>query len=504
MIGTPLTVGTAGHVDHGKTALVRALTGRETDRLPQERTRGLTIEPGFAPFDLPSGRRLSLVDVPGHERFVRHMIAGSSGIDAFLLCVAADDGVMPQTREHLDVLRLLGVDRGVVAITRADLADPDPAARAVQALLPRATPVVAVCAPRGEGVAELTAALDALAAGLARRTAEGPARLFIDRVFSVAGAGTVVTGTLWGAPLAPGDRVRVLPGGAVARVRSIQAHDRPVTRATGGRIALALAGIGRDQAPRGACVVADAAGAEPTERLDVDLSWLEAAGGPLRTRRRLQAFLGTAEVPAGCVLLAADALEPGAAGPVQLRLERPVAARTGDRVVLRSEERRTVGGGVVVDARPPRRGRGASAARPPVPCTPSAPPAPARPAPARELMEALAALLAEAGLRPPSRAEIAGRLGAPEDACAAAAAALRERGRAVEAGGVWFDAAAAADARARAIGALASGDMSLGALRDLWGVGRRHALALAAHLDQSRATQRVGDVRTLRRGARAV
>ncbi len=496
----PLTVGTAGHVDHGKTALVRALTGHETDRLPQERSRGLTIEPGFAPFDLPSGRRVSLVDVPGHERFVRHMIAGASGVDAFLLCVAADDGVMPQTREHLEVLGLLGIARGVVAITRADLADPGPAAAAIGEILGPALPVIAVCAPRGEGIDALRAALEELAAGLGRRTAPGPARLFIDRVFSVAGAGTVVTGTHWGAPLAPGDRVVVLPGGAEGRVRSIQAHDRPVERATGGRIALALAGVERRGAPRGACVVATADGWEATGLLDVTLTWLPGARGPLRTRRRLQVFLGTAEVAATCVLLAADALEPGAAGPVQLRLERPVVARAGDRVVLRSAERRTVGGGVVVDAHPVRRGRVAArpARRPP-----AAPPAPAGPpaAPAG-LAAAVVALLDESGLRPPGRAEMAGRLGVSEGDCAAALAEARAGGAVVEAGGLWFAAGAAAGARAMAAGALAAGPMPLAALRDVWGVGRRHALALALHLDATGVTRREGDLRVLRRGAR--
>jgi selenocysteine-specific elongation factor len=505
----PLTVGTAGHVDHGKTALVKALTGRETDRLPQERARGLTIEPGFAPLDLPSGRRLSLVDVPGHERFVRHMIAGASGIDAYLLCVAADDGVMPQTREHLDVLALLGVEHGVVAVTRSDLADPAATTGAVREILGPGVAIVPVCAPRGDGVAALTAALDRLAAGLARRTSAGPARLFIDRAFSVAGAGTVVTGTHWGAALAPGDRVRVLPGGARGRVRSIQAHDRAVARAGGGRVALALAGVDRAAAPRGACVVAEADGWECTERIDVALEWLAGAGGPLRTRRRLQAFLGTAEVPASCVLLEADALDPGGIAYVQLRAERPLVAREGDRVVLRSAERRTVGGGVVVDASPERHGRGSGAAArlagAPAPCRTPVSPVPASPArtPAPDaLVERVAAELAEAGLRPPGPAELARRLAVDERECAAALAGARARGLALDAGGLWFDAASVAGARERAVAALASEPLSIAALRDIWGVGRRHALALAGHLDASGVTRREGDLRILRRGAR--
>lgn len=511
MSGEFLTFGTAGHVDHGKTALVRALTGHETDRLPQERARGLTIEPGFAPLDLPSGRRLSLVDVPGHERFVRHMIAGASGIDAFLLCVAADDGVMPQTLEHLDVLALLGVERGVVAITRSDLADPGPATDAVRELLGGDLPVVPVAAPTGAGVGELAQALDTVAAGLVRRTADGPSRLFIDRVFSVAGAGTVVTGTLWGAALAPGDRVRVLPGGARGRVRSIEAHDRPVESARGGRVALAIAGLERVDAPRGGCIVAADGGWEATERIDVRLGWLPVpgGGGTLRSRRRLQMFLGTAEVPATCVLLESESLEPGETSLAQLRLERPLPVRVGDRVVLRSAERRTVGGGVVLDASPQKHGRGSDAAvllagAPRSTRPPSAPAVvrPVRPAPPSALVDALVALLSQAGLRPPGRAELAAALGVSEGECRAALGDARVRGLAREAGGIWFAAAAVDDAQALAIEALAVEPLSIAGLRDLWGVGRRHAIALASHLDDSGVTRRQGDLRVLRRGAR--
>ncbi len=511
MSGTPLTFGTAGHVDHGKTALVRALTGHETDRLPQERARGLTIEPGFAPLDLPSGRRVSLIDVPGHERFVRHMIAGASGVDAFLLCVAADDGVMPQTREHLDVLRLLGVEGGVAAITRSDLADPGPAAEAVRELLGPDVPVVAVASPTGRGVGELCAALDAVASDLTRRTAAGPSRLYIDRAFSVAGAGTVVTGTLWGAPMSPGDRVRVLPGAATARVRSIEAHDQPLERATGGRVALALAGLERADAPRGACVVAADGGYETTERVDVRLTWLPEAGTPLRTRRRVQAFLGTAEVAATCVLLESDSLAPGQEALAQLRLERPLVAREGDRVILRSAERRTVGGGAVLDPSPARHGRGSDAARrlsggpPPsrsvAPERPG-PPARARPAPSSVLVDGVVALLAEAGLRPPGRAQLAEALGVDEPGCSAALAGARAQGRVVEAGGLWFATVAVIPARERAVEALSAAPLSIAELRDLWGVGRKHALALAAHLDAAGITRREGDRRALRRGAR--
>jgi selenocysteine-specific elongation factor len=590
----PLVLGTAGHVDHGKTALVRALTGRDTDRLAAEKSRGISIELGFAPLTLPSGRRVSLVDVPGHERFVRHMVAGASGVDGYLLCVAADDGVMPQTREHLAVLGLLGVAEGVVAVTRADLAPPDAAAAEARDLVGAGPEIVGVSAVTGEGVDRLRAALDRLAARLRRRTGGGRPRLFIDRSFSVPGAGTVVTGTLWGEGIAPGDRVVALPAGAAGRVREVQAHDRTIARAGGGRTALNLAGLAAADVPRGACVVRAGDGWSATDLLDVALEWLPDAGRRLRTRERLQAFLGTAEVPATCVLLEADALEPGERGDAQLRLGRPVPAAPGDRVVLRSAERRTVGGGAVIDAAPARHGRGGRAAErlaaresgaparllaqrlrdagadglaadldpaavataggtalPGGVALDGAPAAAARgrllaalasplslaaaraatglgPAAADALIaglvgageverdgagvrrpgagaptgsEEVARELAAAGLRPPSVDRLAGAAGLTRAEAEAALGHLRAEGRAVRAGDVWFDAGAVAGAREHARAALASGPMTLGALRDLWGVGRRHAAALAAHLDASGGTRRRGDARELRRGA---
>jgi selenocysteine-specific elongation factor len=597
MSGAGLVLGTAGHVDHGKTALTLALTGRDTDRLPAERARGISIELGFAPLVLPSGRRLGLVDVPGHERFVRHMVAGASGVDGYLLCVAADDGVMPQTVEHLAVLRLLGVADGVVAVTKADLIDPDLAAAEARELVGQGPEIVPVVAPEGRGLAELTAALERLAGRLSRRTAGGRARLFVDRAFSVAGAGTVVTGTLWGAPIAIGERVRVVPGGREARVRGVEAHDAPVPEASGGRAALALAGIAREDAPRGSCVVLAGEGWSPSERLDVRVRWLADAGGPLRTRRRLQAFLGTAETQATCILLGDGEIPPGGEGYAQLRLERPVPAEAGDRLVLRSAERRTVGGAVVVDPAPRRHGRGSPAAarlaalergdplellrmrlddagpagldpagiEPALleaagavvlPGGPALDPAVASRAraaalaataegsvplatcagasglaePAAEALvdalvaegalvrdgarvarpgaagadpaaERIAALAAEGGLRPASAAELAERAGVAPERARAALGALRAAGRVVPAGDLWLDAGAAAEARERAVAALAEGPMGIAELRDAWGVGRRHALALAAHLDAAGLTRRIGDRRVLRRSA---
>ena len=245
------TLGTAGHIDHGKTVLVRALTGVDTDRLPEEQARGISIELGYAPLELPSGRRLSVVDVPGHERFVRTMVAGATGIDLFLMVVAADDGVMPQTREHAAVLAALGLTAGVVAVTKADLADPARAAAEAAELLPGAE-VVPVAAPSGEGLDALRAALDRVASGLPARVSGGALRLHVDRSFTIRGAGTVVTGTLWEGTAARGDEVTILPAGTPARIRSVQVHDEPRERAEAGqRVALNLAGVARDEVARG-------------------------------------------------------------------------------------------------------------------------------------------------------------------------------------------------------------------------------------------------------------
>src|SRR5437763_698699 len=248
----PLTLGTAGHIDHGKTALIGVLTGKNTDRLAEERSRGISIELGYAPLQLPSGRQLSVVDVPGHERFVRTMVAGASGVDMFLLCVAADDGVMPQTREHGAVLQQLGVTRGVIAVTKVDIVDPSLATEEVRELVPGA-PVLPVSALERTGMDELLAAIDEVASGLPGRAGgEGAGRLHVDRSFTLRGIGTVVTGTLWSGSFTVGDPVRILPRGLEARVRSIQVHDEPVEHAEAGqRVALNLAGVGWREVVRG-------------------------------------------------------------------------------------------------------------------------------------------------------------------------------------------------------------------------------------------------------------
>ena len=339
----PLTVGTAGHIDHGKTWLVRALTGKDTDRLPEERERGISIDLGYAPLELPDGRRLSLVDVPGHERFVRNMVAGATGIDLFLLVIDAGEGTRPQTHEHLAILRLLGIEHGVVAITKVDAVDEETRELAVEEardLVPGA-PVVATSARTGEGLEELRAALADVAGRVERRCLLGATRLFADRVFTLRGIGTVVTGTLWSGSIGEGDALRAEPAGLEVRVRSVQVHDRPAERAEAGqRVAVALPGTERTDLARGDALVEP--GMYPLSyRLDVVLNELE----PLQDGMRLHVHHGTSGHFAHLVRVGERY--------AQLRLAAPVVAARGDRVVLR--QRTTLGGGLVLDPAPPRR-----------------------------------------------------------------------------------------------------------------------------------------------------
>ena len=338
-----LTVGTAGHVDHGKTTLVRALTGKDTDRLPEERARGISIDLGYAPLALPGGRMLSLVDVPGHERFVRTMVAGATGIDLFLLVIDAAEGARAQTHEHLAILRLLGVERGVVAVTKADAVDAETLELAVEEareLVPGAA-TVAVSGVTGTGLDELRVALESTASEVDQRRADFPTRLYVDRVFTLRGIGTVVTGTLWSGAVAEGDHLLLEPAGREVRVRSVQVHDTAVTRAEAGqRVALSLPGVERSDVRRGDALVAP--GAFPRSyRLEVALTELE----PIAAGARLSVHHGTSRIPARVVRVGDD--------HAQLRLAAPVVAARGDRVVLRVET--TVGGAVVLDPAPPRR-----------------------------------------------------------------------------------------------------------------------------------------------------
>jgi selenocysteine-specific elongation factor len=334
----PLTVGTAGHIDHGKTWLVRALTGKDTDRLPEEQARGISIDLGYAPLELPDGRRLSLIDVPGHERFVHTMIAGATGIDLFLLVIDAQEGARPQTREHLAVLGLLGVDRGVVAVTKADAVDGETLELAVEEAreLVSGAEVVAVSAKTGAGLDELRAALARVT--VAERDTERATRLYVDRVFTLRGVGTIATGTLWSGTIAAGDLLRVEPSGRNVRVRSVQVHDEPVETAEAGqRVAVNLPTVERHELKRGDVLVEP--GHYPvTYRLDLAVDEIGEIPADVTVH------IGTQAVPARVARAGRFA---------QLRLTRQVVAARGDRVVLRTAA--TVGGGVVIDPAPPRR-----------------------------------------------------------------------------------------------------------------------------------------------------
>jgi selenocysteine-specific elongation factor len=547
----PLTVGTAGHIDHGKTTLVEALTGKNTDRLPQERERGISIDLGYAPLDLPDGRRLSVVDVPGHERFVRTMVAGATGIDLFLLVIDANEGARPQTLEHLAILRLLGIERGVVALTKADLVDDETLelARAEAEELVPGAPIVAVSARTGAGLDELRAALGAVAAE--RDRDERPTRLYVDRSFTLRGIGTVATGTLWSGTVGEGDELQLR--GRTVRVRSVQVHDRPVERAEAGqRVAVALPGVERADVRRGDVLAAP--GAYGTSyRLDVALD--ELAEIPPRAH----VHHGTADVLARVVRVS-DRF-------AQLRLAEPVTAARGDRVVIRAAT--TVGGGRVIDPAPPRhssaermelveRGEIAATVHEPVraeslrrlgelqggvreadgwvfapawldelraelderiaradPLDPGVAPPPEpwaaavvpllgferrgaklyRPGAAAELgarAEAAVALEATLGLEPVKVDD------------AALARFLEEEGRLVRVGdGFAISAAAYEEARRALVDELdAAGRITLARFRDLLGVGRKTAQLLLERFDADGLTRRIGDERVPRRRGR--
>jgi selenocysteine-specific elongation factor len=548
----PLTVGTAGHIDHGKTTLVEALTGKNTDRLPEERERGISIDLGYAPLELPDGTRISVVDVPGHERFVRTMVAGASGIDMFLLVIDAAEGARPQTLEHLAILRLLGIERGVVALTKSDLVDDETLelARAEAEELAPGAPVVAVSARTGAGLDELRAALAETAQTHERGQSSAATRLYVDRVFTLRGIGTVATGTLWSGSIREGDELRAEPGSRPVRVRSVQVHDEAVEHAEPGqRVAVALPGIERSELRRGDALVA--VGAYPSSyRLDVTLEALT------DVPPRVLVHHGTAAVLARVVRVG----ERWA----QLRLAEPVVAARGDRVVLRADT--TVGGGRVIDPAPPRHGspermdlveRGAIAATVHEPVRVESvqhlvdgdvegveqaggwlfaaawldelraeleqriaaadPLDPGVPAPSEPWAAAIVPLLglerrgaklylpgaaAELGARTEAAAALEAQLGLDpvrvEDA--GLARFLEEEGRLVRVGDGL---AVSADAFARARDALiaectAAGRISLARFRDLLGVGRKTAQLLLERFDADGLTRRVGDERVLR------
>jgi selenocysteine-specific elongation factor len=493
----PLTLGTAGHVDHGKTALIKALTGVDTDRLAAERERGISIELGYAPLRLPSGRQLSVIDVPGHERYVRTMVAGATGIDLFLMAIAADDGVMPQTREHAAVLRALDVQHGVAAVTKADVTDPARAVQQASELLPGAE-AIPVSATTGAGLDQLRAALERAAANAtSRAVSDRPARLHVDRVFTVRGAGTVVTGTLWSGEIGRGDTLRLLPGGRAVRVREVQVHDARLQRAGAGqRVAVNLAGIAIADVSRGDVLSGDGELNE-TYRLDAALELADE-----EPDARVHIHHGTRETPARLTWLGGRFW--------QLRLEESLIAAAGDRLVVRQiAPPDTLGGGTVLDAHPRRHGpsrqtteRLTRLAR----GEPAEPDEAAEPATLPERNEPVgppplspSALATEQRLR-------AGWLAPPLDAELGAVdlAALRSAGRAVRVSPTLHfhaDALAAAQRQIVDLAGGPGGSVTLAQVRDALGSSRKFAAALLAHLDSERVTVRRADEHVVRRAA---
>ena len=357
-----MIIGTAGHIDHGKTALVRALTGVDTDRLPEEKRRGITIDLGFAPLDLPGVGVAGVVDVPGHEAFVRTMLAGATGIDLALLVIAADEGVMPQTREHVAILGLLGIRAGVVALTKCDLVEDDwldlvrlDVAELLGGTAMADAPMIATSVVSGAGLPELREALVAAALAAAPRSDDDVFRMPIDRVFTIRGTGTVVTGTVWSGTIGRDDVVRVLPDDRSVRVRGLQAHGTAIDRARPGtRLAVALAGIDHDAMARGAVLVSSD-GWHPSRVLRADVTLLGDTVAALSPRAAVRFHLGTTEVGAR-VVTPGGPLTAGETKPARVVLDAPVVARAGDRFVLRGGSPvGTLGGGLVVDPHPVHR-----------------------------------------------------------------------------------------------------------------------------------------------------
>jgi len=353
-------LGTAGHIDHGKTALVKALTGVDTDRLKEEKERGITIELGFTFLDLPSGIRLGIIDVPGHERFVKHMVAGVWGIDLVALIIAADEGVMPQTKEHLDICKLLKVKKGLIVLTKIDLVERELLELVREEVTDIAkdtflkdAPILAVSSLTGEGIPQLISTLDHLSNEVKERSSDGLFRLPIDRIFVMKGFGTVVTGTIVSGKLSLGETVAILPSGLEGKVRNLQVYNQPVEEARAGeRAAVNLQGIETSAIERGDVLVHPKT-LTPTSLLDVYLEYLSIAPRPLKHRTQQRFHMGTSSTTASIFLLDREELAPGEAGFAQLRLEQSVVSFPQDRFVIRgSGAIQTLGGGVVLDTHP--------------------------------------------------------------------------------------------------------------------------------------------------------
>ncbi|MFZ5759174.1 MAG: selenocysteine-specific translation elongation factor [Thermodesulfobacteriota bacterium] len=360
-----VVLGTAGHVDHGKTSFVRALTGIDTDRLKEEKERGITIELGFAYLDLPCGHRLGIIDVPGHERFVKNMVAGVAGIDLVAFIVAADEGVMPQTREHFEICRLLGVKNGLIILTKKDMVDPewlDLVEDEVRSFFAGSflaeAPLIRVSSTTGEGIDEARQAIDRLVAACEFSEAYGPFRLAVDRIFSMKGFGAVVTGTSLSGRIAVGDDVMVYPKRLVGKIRGIQVHGKSVEMVeAGNRTAINIQGVEKEMIARGD-VLASMDCLRPSYMLDADFLYLSSNDKPIKNRSRVRIHLGTAEIMGRIVLLEDEEIAPGGTANVQLLLEEPVGVWPGDHyVVRRYSPVTTIGGGMIYNNFSPKRRR---------------------------------------------------------------------------------------------------------------------------------------------------
>ncbi len=538
-------VGTAGHIDHGKSTLVTALTGIDPDRLAEEKRRGMTIDLGFAHMTLPSGREIGIVDVPGHARFMRNMLAGAQGLDAVLLVVAADEGVMPQTREHVEILDLLEVRLGLVVLTKVDLVDRDwlelvqaEVIAALEGTSLEGSAVIPVSAPTGHGLRELAEALDGLLEGSQPRPDLGRPRLPIDRVFTISGFGTVVTGTLVDGSIKVGDEMHTMPGGRLVRVRGLQRHNQKVESVgPGSRVAANLSGVDKNELSRGD-VLAHPGTIQPARRIDATLRVVTSAPHAVRHGAELLLHTGTAEVGCRVIVLDADEIGPGAEGWVQLYLDRPIAAAVHDRFVLRVPSPAiTIAGGSFIDVAPRKHPRHDSAVRESL----------VRRAAGDVLEEELrkyprgvtVGALLKATVAPETDVERlhARRLGDwifSDDAWRSIAAraareldtyhvtypappslpeamqlshageelvrALAQSGEIVR---VSDDVAFAREAYESAVAMVkeivaAGGSVTVAQLRDRMGASRRPVLALLEYLDAQRVTRRVGDARLLR------
>ncbi len=360
-----IIIGTAGHIDHGKTTLIKALTGRETDRLKQEKNRGISIELGFTYFDLPSGRRAGIIDVPGHEKFIKNMLAGVSGMDIVVLVIAADEGVMPQTKEHLHILNMLDIKEGITVITKADLVDDEwlelvkeDVKENLQDSFLDGKPMMTVSSTNKEGINELVNYIDKLTSKVNQRDETDIARLPVDRVFTLTGFGTIVTGTLVSGLYRIGDEVRIYPGDKIGRIRSIQIHGEDVQEAyPGSRVAINLAGLKKSDIQRGN-VVAPIDSMKTTMMLDVRLKLLKESQRIIENRTRVRLYLGTNEILCRVVLLDKEYLTPGESCYAQLRLEEKTVAKRGDKFIIRFySPMTTIGGGEILEANPQKRKR---------------------------------------------------------------------------------------------------------------------------------------------------